>query len=720
VLPGVNFYKFDFVNAFNTMERPVFINQVRRTMPELSPFVTWSYGQPADLLLRVESGAYVVIESVRGVRQGDPLGPLLFSLGLKDVLMEFHAQLRERYFGAQAMPSTNGEKGVRAEWADSLVLAYLDDVFALVRDAADEAFALECITRLARAIGLVINLRKSAAVTSEDRHVVEVLGAHFGPVELCVAVLNEAVDAMRPLLEELLEWRRHVALLVLRHCYFPKLAHLARTDLPEVTAEPLRRFAELVFQSVQQIAGIPGSLSAWQRDLVTLPMELGGLGFVLLRLHEVRIPFAASLILSHAELRLTRGIRLELSAIPQASEAVTEGAIYLPGAPTVDMLKWHVDECSKLTHRMAERYHATVLWKIVHNVLQHRSAVSEFWMVQLLEHMTQLSSAWLTVIPYCTFQVMSDAAVMAGLQVRLLAPPAPQLNDACVCINCGAIMVGDAQFSAEACELTVSTGFPSDAARSVPELEPEDVRGPQSHEVTAGRVVRLRDRIAEAGPQLASRHARVCPQLAGIKLRIHNRVCFALRLALARSGAMVGGVGRTGVKKQEYDILVMPDRSAGAAAVLGKGRDPGPTMWDVSVVTLGGLWLGDFLAAAVDSERLNPTGDVVSESLFKALDAGLRAAQKVAFEPIANAIRFKRHKHAPAEVLPFVVSIGGGIFDATERHIPMSVHPTHGRHIERQNVMMALLDGEADYRARAVGDQARNAIGRPGAGAMAS
>jgi hypothetical protein len=73
--------KVDLSNAYNSIDRTTCLREVRDRCPELAHWASWCLAGPSEIYFGQE-----VLECQAGVQQGDPLAPLLFSLGLQGAI----------------------------------------------------------------------------------------------------------------------------------------------------------------------------------------------------------------------------------------------------------------------------------------------------------------------------------------------------------------------------------------------------------------------------------------------------------------------------------------------------------------------------------------------------------------------------------------------------------------------------------------------------------
>jgi hypothetical protein len=84
--------KIDFSNAFNCIERDSMLQQVKDKTPSLCPFLNQCYREPSHLFF----GNYI-IPSVVGCQQGDPCGPMAFSLTVHPIVESITTELNVWY-----------------------------------------------------------------------------------------------------------------------------------------------------------------------------------------------------------------------------------------------------------------------------------------------------------------------------------------------------------------------------------------------------------------------------------------------------------------------------------------------------------------------------------------------------------------------------------------------------------------------------------------------
>jgi len=88
--PDYVLYGIDARNAFNTMKRSAFIDQLLAgPFKALVPYVAQFYSVEGDLLIRGKGGLSI-LKSRSGQQQGDTVGSLLFALGLHPILQDIN------------------------------------------------------------------------------------------------------------------------------------------------------------------------------------------------------------------------------------------------------------------------------------------------------------------------------------------------------------------------------------------------------------------------------------------------------------------------------------------------------------------------------------------------------------------------------------------------------------------------------------------------------
>ena len=254
-----------------------------------SPSLSAGHAGPTRHLLTSVSAStgWLLMASQAGVQQGDPLGPLFFSLAVHSVLEE-----------------------LATDRALDLKAFYLDDGF-LAGPAAAVASALATLQLRCPALGLNLNLGKCELVipcgrapenlatlfpaplltdaeTGACRLVLDrgfkLLGAPIGDKTFCEAFTQRRASKTKPTLEALADLHPQVGLLLLRYCAsFGKLVYSARTAPPDLLSEAFGGFDADQRRALSDLLAADLTDSQWQQ--AARGLSFAGLGLRRLEAH---------------------------------------------------------------------------------------------------------------------------------------------------------------------------------------------------------------------------------------------------------------------------------------------------------------------------------------------------------------------------------------------------------------------------------------------------
>ena len=399
--------KIDMKNAFNECNRSAFLDGVCKEFPEISPWVYWCYSQPAELRF----GHKRILAST-GVQQGDPLGPLLFSL----VLVQF---VRSISFTEQCL----------------LNLWYLDDgTFIAPRPCLHKL--LTHFTESGPKFGLHINLSKCELYWPSGDHSfpnfnpaikrinpeisgLELLGSPiWGPPQFYESFLSVQFDKIVAIQDKLVDLEDpQVELHLLRSCLsICKVTHLLRCVPSSFLSSFLSRFDIRLRECLNRILCCGFSDSSWLQ--ATLPFRLGGLG-----LRESGHSAAPAFVGSCNSVRIL------------VSRLVDSFDVFMPFPGEDSALTFLKDRSVSVLHNSTQVDLQAVLDDALFKQLLSSSSIRDQARLRALSHSSGVSSSWLKALPQQALGLaFSPHDFTIALRLWLGIPLCPSLP-LCSCLS---------------------------------------------------------------------------------------------------------------------------------------------------------------------------------------------------------------------------------------------------------------------------------------------
>ena len=288
--PETTILSVDGIGAYDLISRNAIFQGVRDMVDgdKMIPFIRQFYGSPSTFLWDDDFGEVHHVHQGEGGEQGDPLMPMLFSLGQHRALVAVQSKLLE----------------------DEKLFAFLDDVYVICRPSrVQEVFQL-LETELRSRASISIHLGKtklwnasgieptgvaslSAAARMHDPQAVvwrgdqglptaqqglKVLGAPVGHPDFIRSFLSQKGLEHDHLLEMIPQVPDvQAAWLLLVFCASTRANFFLRTVAPEFTLEFAERHDEQVFTCLSKVPQTE-TLHPRNQEAATMPLTLGGLG----------------------------------------------------------------------------------------------------------------------------------------------------------------------------------------------------------------------------------------------------------------------------------------------------------------------------------------------------------------------------------------------------------------------------------------------------------
>ena len=237
--------------------------RLSKIWPKIS--ILWSI-QPTLPLLHFAAWGGKIIQSAKGVQQGDPLGPLLFCLTLHHLCRRLRSPLCVLYLDDVSVGGP-----VEDVLHDLDIIKSAEELGLSLNNSKSEIICHDVTTweTLTRALpGAVVVNPESACL----------LGSPLGNVSSIDICLDDKIQALSIMGARFTHLSTHDALILLRHSFaIPKLRYLLRTA-PCFLSNRLEEYDSILRPITSSVINTPLAQdeAAWIQ--ASLPVKMGGLG----------------------------------------------------------------------------------------------------------------------------------------------------------------------------------------------------------------------------------------------------------------------------------------------------------------------------------------------------------------------------------------------------------------------------------------------------------
>ncbi|ADV23184.1 Hypothetical protein CGB_F6630C [Cryptococcus gattii WM276] len=344
---------------------------VEKHAPVLWRTCKWAYGEPSDLIC-----GDTILQSSQGVRQGDPFGPLFFSIALRPTL--------------HALSITLGP--------DTQVVAYLDDIYLFSRDPNIMQRTQAFLADKEDVIKLNHNKCKLITFTEMAENGFKMLGTMVGPKKAREGFLKAKVENEARKIARLKDLPHQHALLLLRFCVQQNLRHLQRSLKSDDLKDYWEKMDQELWNEVQRMRTRQTEGSEAEnmlgKKLSHLPARFGGLG--LLSFTDIA-PLAYKAAVAQSDKHLANIFNLDTS----------------DNTPTP-----------------TQRELCASLWDLQQTTILE--GLNDPQRKRLIENASKIGKRWLDVIPYFQPLRLSNQEVATGLHDRTLVG-----SSIAICTFCG-------------------------------------------------------------------------------------------------------------------------------------------------------------------------------------------------------------------------------------------------------------------------------------------